>query len=175
MPMRSLGSRACSFSTCLSLQDYAGLTRTHDCVPASIAFPVASTRSAPEMRLSRLGSRPVFHPHYRPVYPDDCAYWRARLRRHCARRSSEIPPSRAWDRDAILTEDAASTYVTDLSRWAAWRGGSGRPDCRTRARFCGGFRNFSRAGGAGHHWPRPALQRPHAARSCHCWNQRLRA
>src|SRR6202043_4011948 len=59
MPARSLGSRACSFSTCSWLLDYAGPDgnsryRSHQC-----CFPVASTRSAPELRFSKLNSRPV--------------------------------------------------------------------------------------------------------------------
>jgi hypothetical protein len=59
MPARSLGSRACSFSTCSWLLDYAGPDgssryRSHQC-----CLPVASTRSAPELRFSKLNSRPV--------------------------------------------------------------------------------------------------------------------
>jgi hypothetical protein len=59
MPARSLGSRACSFSTCSSLLDYAGPDgnsryRSHPC-----CLPVGSTRSAPELRFSKLNSRPV--------------------------------------------------------------------------------------------------------------------
>jgi len=59
MPARSLGSRACSFSTCSWLLDYAGPDgssryRSHQC-----CLPVTSTRSAPELRFSKLNSRPV--------------------------------------------------------------------------------------------------------------------
>ena len=59
MPARSLGSRACSFSTCSWLLDYAGPDgnsrwRSHQC-----CLPVRSTRSASEMRFSKLDSRPV--------------------------------------------------------------------------------------------------------------------
>src|SRR5439155_9701928 len=59
MPARSLGSRACSFSTCSWLLDYAGPVRN-----SRIAFPpvlpsAGSTRSAPEMRFSKLDSRLV--------------------------------------------------------------------------------------------------------------------
>ena len=111
MPARSLGSRACSFSTCSWLLDYAGPDgssryRSHQC-----CLPVRSTRSAPELRFSKLSSRPVdasvyaspgtsrhpaqdsrsrwfaipflwgsFLPDYTPVYPDDCASLRSRLR-----------------------------------------------------------------------------------------------
>jgi len=56
---RQVGSRACSFPTCSWLWDYAGPDgssryRSHQC-----CLPVRSTRSAPEMRFSKLNSRPV--------------------------------------------------------------------------------------------------------------------
>jgi hypothetical protein len=60
MPARSLGSRACSFSTCVRLLDYAGpdgddsRLRFRQC-----RLPVASTRSAPGIRFSKLDSSPV--------------------------------------------------------------------------------------------------------------------
>ncbi len=112
MPARSLGSRACSFSTCSWLLDYAGPDRNSRLRSCQCGLPVRSTRSAPEMRFSKLDSRPVdasvyaspgtsrrpaqdsrsrwfatpfswgsFIPYCTPVYPDDCACWRARLGR----------------------------------------------------------------------------------------------
>jgi len=56
---RSLGSRACSFSTCSWLLDYAGSNENSRLRPRRCGLPVRSTRSAPEMRFSKLDSRPV--------------------------------------------------------------------------------------------------------------------
>ncbi len=88
-----------------------GLTGTRDLRSRQCCLPVRSTRSAPEMRFSKLNSRPVdasvyaspgtsrhpaqdsrsrwfatpflwgsFIPDCTPVYPDDCAPSRSRLR-----------------------------------------------------------------------------------------------
>ena len=59
MPARSLGSRACSFSTCSWLLDYAGPDVNSRLRSRQCGLPVASTRSAPELRFSKLNSRPV--------------------------------------------------------------------------------------------------------------------
>jgi hypothetical protein len=111
MPARSLGSRACSFSTCSWLLDYAGPDKNSRLRSRQCGLPVRSTRSAPDMRFSKLDSRPVnasvyaspgasrrpaqdsrsrwfatpflwgsFIPDCTPVYPDDCAPSRSRLR-----------------------------------------------------------------------------------------------
>src|ERR1700674_461959 len=59
MPTRSLGSRACSFSTCVWLLDYAGPDENSRCRFRQCGLPVASTRSAPGIRFSKLDSSPV--------------------------------------------------------------------------------------------------------------------
>src|SRR6202140_1455255 len=59
MPARSLGSRACSFSTCSWLLDYAGPGGSSPYPSHQCGLPVTSTRSAPELRFSKLNSRPV--------------------------------------------------------------------------------------------------------------------
>ena len=59
MPARSLGSRACSFSTCSWLLDYAGPAWNSRLRPPQCGLPVRSTRSAPSMGFSKLDSRPV--------------------------------------------------------------------------------------------------------------------
>jgi hypothetical protein len=59
MPARSLGSRACSFSTCSWLLDYAGPDKNSRLRSRQCGLPVRSTRSAPDMRFSKLDSRPV--------------------------------------------------------------------------------------------------------------------
>ena len=59
MPARSLGSRACSFSTCVWLLDYAGSDENSRLRSRQCCLPVGSTRSAPEMRFSKLDSSPV--------------------------------------------------------------------------------------------------------------------
>ena len=59
MPARSLGSRACSFSTCSWLLDYAGPARNSRLRSPQCGLPDRSTRSAPGMRFSKLDSRPV--------------------------------------------------------------------------------------------------------------------
>ena len=59
MPARSLGSRACSFPTCSWLSDYAGSDDNSRLRSRQCGLPVASTRSAPELRFSKLNSRPV--------------------------------------------------------------------------------------------------------------------
>lgn len=59
MPARSLGSRACSFSTCGWLWDYAGPAGNSRFRFRQCGLPVASTRSAPGMRFSKLDSSPV--------------------------------------------------------------------------------------------------------------------
>ena len=136
MPARSPGSRACSFSTCSWLLDYAGPAENSRWRPRQCCLPVRSTRSAPEMRFSKLDSRPVdasvyaspgasrrpaqdsrsrwfatpflwgsFIPDYTPVYPDDCAYWRARLcrfRYQAANVEGLSAPSTAHSRPFIV-------------------------------------------------------------------------
>jgi len=59
MPARSLGSRACSFSTCVRLLDYAGPGSSSRLRSPQCGLPVASTRSAPGIRFSKLDSSPV--------------------------------------------------------------------------------------------------------------------
>jgi hypothetical protein len=59
MPARSLGSRACSFSTCVRLLDYAGPDENSRCRFRQCGLPVACTRSAPGIRFSKLDSSPV--------------------------------------------------------------------------------------------------------------------
>src|SRR6185369_11404738 len=59
MPARSLGSRACSFSTCVRLLDYAGPGSNSRLRSRQCGLPVASTRSAPGIRFSKLDSSPV--------------------------------------------------------------------------------------------------------------------
>ena len=59
MPARSLGSRACSFSTCVRLWDYAGPGGDSRCRFRQCGLPVACTRSAPGIRFSKLDSSPV--------------------------------------------------------------------------------------------------------------------
>src|ERR1700730_4026215 len=49
MPARSLGSRACSFSTCVWLLDYAGPGSSSRLRSRQCGLPVASTRSAPQI------------------------------------------------------------------------------------------------------------------------------
>ncbi len=59
MPTRSLGSRACSFSTCSWLSDYAGSVENSRYRSPQCGLPVRSTRSASGLRFSKLNSRPV--------------------------------------------------------------------------------------------------------------------
>ena len=59
IPARSLGSRACSFSTCVRLLDYAGPDGDSRCRFRQCGLPVVSTRSAPGLRFSKLDSSPV--------------------------------------------------------------------------------------------------------------------
>ena len=59
IPARSLGSRACSFSTCVWLLDYAGPGGDSRWRPRQCGLPVESTRSAPGIRFSKLDSSPV--------------------------------------------------------------------------------------------------------------------
>ena len=59
IPARSLGSRACSFSTCVWLLDYAGPAEDLRCRPRQFCLPDRSTRSAPGIRFSKLDSSPV--------------------------------------------------------------------------------------------------------------------
>ena len=59
MPTRSLGSRACSFSTCGWLLDYAGPDENSRCRFRQCGLPVGSIRSAPGIRFSKLDSSPV--------------------------------------------------------------------------------------------------------------------
>ena len=59
MPARSLGSRACSFSTCSWLLDYAGPDGNSRLRSCQCGLPARSTRSAPDLRFSKLNSRPV--------------------------------------------------------------------------------------------------------------------
>ena len=59
IPARSLGSRACSFSTCVWLLDYAGPDGRSRCRFRQCGLPVESTQSAPGMRFSKLDSSPV--------------------------------------------------------------------------------------------------------------------
>ncbi len=59
IPARSLGSRACSFSTCVRLLDYAGPDVNSRLRFRQCGLPVASTRSAPGIRFSKLDSSPV--------------------------------------------------------------------------------------------------------------------
>ena len=101
MPARSLGSRACSFSTCVRLLDYAGPASDSRYRPLQCCIPVRSTRSAPQIAFfearflarrclclhftrhlaqdsrSRWFATPFlwgsFIPDYTPVYPDACA------------------------------------------------------------------------------------------------------
>jgi len=49
MPARSLGSRACSFSTCVRLLDYAGPASDSRYRPLQCCIPVRSTQSAPQI------------------------------------------------------------------------------------------------------------------------------
>ena len=49
MPARSLGSRACRFSTCVRLMDYAGPASDSRYRPLQCCIPVRSTRSAPQI------------------------------------------------------------------------------------------------------------------------------
>src|ERR1700682_1630606 len=59
MPARSLGSRACSFSTCARRLDYARPDVNSRFRFRQCGLPVASTRSAPGIRFSKLDSSPV--------------------------------------------------------------------------------------------------------------------
>jgi hypothetical protein len=59
IPARSLGSRACSFSTCVRLLDYAGPDENSRLRFRQCGLPVVSTRSAPGTRFSKLDSSPV--------------------------------------------------------------------------------------------------------------------
>ena len=59
MPVRSPGSRACSFPTCSWLSDYAGPVGNSRLRFRQCCLPVRSTRSAPDIRFSKLNSRPV--------------------------------------------------------------------------------------------------------------------
>jgi hypothetical protein len=59
IPARSPGSRACSFPTCSWLSDYAGPDWNSRQRSRQCCLPVMSTRPAPEMRFSKLSSRPV--------------------------------------------------------------------------------------------------------------------
>src|SRR6266699_2894596 len=59
IPARSLGSRACSFSTCVRLLDYAGPDENSRFRFRQCGLPVTSTRSAPGIRFSKLDSSPV--------------------------------------------------------------------------------------------------------------------
>src|SRR5260370_12799567 len=59
MPARSLGSRACSVSTCAWLLDYAGPDGDSRYCPRQCFLPVGSTRSAPGISFSKLDSSPV--------------------------------------------------------------------------------------------------------------------
>ena len=59
IPARSLGSRACSFSTCGWLLDYAGPDENSRLRSRQCGLPVVSTRSAPGIRFSKLDSSPV--------------------------------------------------------------------------------------------------------------------
>src|SRR4029078_13598824 len=59
MPARSLGSRACIFSTWVRLWDYAGPGSSSRLRSRQCGLPVASTRSAPGIRFSKLDSSPV--------------------------------------------------------------------------------------------------------------------
>src|SRR6185369_8557514 len=59
IPVRSLGSRACSFSTCVRLLDYAGPDGNSRCRFRQCGLPVRSTRSAPGIGFSKLDSSPV--------------------------------------------------------------------------------------------------------------------
>src|ERR1700693_3770193 len=59
MSARSLGSRACSFSTCVRLLDYAGPDDNSRLRCVQCGLPVACTRSAPGIRFSKLDSSPV--------------------------------------------------------------------------------------------------------------------
>jgi hypothetical protein len=59
MHARSLGSRACSFSTCSWLYDYAGSAENSRWRSPHCGLPVRSTRSASGLRFSKLDSRPV--------------------------------------------------------------------------------------------------------------------
>ena len=59
MPARSPGSRACSFSTCVWLCDYAGPERDSRFRFPQYGLPVGSTRSAPEWCFSKLNSSPA--------------------------------------------------------------------------------------------------------------------
>ena len=59
IPARSLGSRACSFSTCVRLLDYAGPAGVSRYRPRQCGLPDRSTRSAPGTQFSKLHSSPV--------------------------------------------------------------------------------------------------------------------
>ncbi len=61
MPTRSPGSRACSFSACQGSRTTPGPsgTQTLRCRPFRCGLPVASTRSAPGLRFSKLNSPPA--------------------------------------------------------------------------------------------------------------------
>ena len=59
MPARSLGSRACSFSTCVRLCDYAGPDGSSRFALPPVWPSLGSTWSAPGLRFSKLNSSPV--------------------------------------------------------------------------------------------------------------------
>lgn len=59
LPVRHLVSRACSSPTCSWLWDYAGPYRNSRLRSRRYCLPVRSARSAPEMRFTKRGSRPV--------------------------------------------------------------------------------------------------------------------
>src|SRR4051794_37441763 len=59
MPTRPLGSRACSFSTCVWLLDYAGPGEDLRYRLPQCCVPVESTQSALGIRFSKLDSSPV--------------------------------------------------------------------------------------------------------------------
>src|SRR6516225_7032025 len=59
MPARSLGSRACSFSACVWLFDYAGPDEDLRWRLPQCGLPVGNTRSAPGIHFSKLDSSPV--------------------------------------------------------------------------------------------------------------------
>jgi hypothetical protein len=59
MPARSLGSRACSFSTCVRLLGYAGPDGHSPLRFRQCGLPDRSTRSAPRIPFSKLDSSPA--------------------------------------------------------------------------------------------------------------------
>jgi hypothetical protein len=106
-----VGSRACSFSTCSWLLDYAGPAGNSRYRSRQCGLPVASTRSAPELRFSKLNSRPV----------DASVYASPGTSRHPAQdsRSRWFATPFLW---GSFIPDCTPVYPDDCTCLRAWLG-----------------------------------------------------